>query len=105
MPERPVQLEQTVAEVAARRPNVVVAGEGSATVIGDRDALERSFENLLENAAVHGPPGGRIEISMKVTAERVEVAVSDEGPGFPPGAEAAAFERFWRGEDAAGRPG
>ena len=68
-------------------------------------ALTRSLENLLENAALHGPPGGRVEIAMNVVEDRVELAVSDEGEGFPSDAGLAVFERFWRGEEAAGRPG
>ncbi len=104
-PEQPVRLERTVAEVSAGNPNVVTRIEGSATVIGEPDALARSLENLLENAAVHGPVGGRVEISMRIFGGRVEVAVKDEGAGFPPGAEAAAFDRFWRAEEAAGRSG
>jgi signal transduction histidine kinase len=104
-PERPVRLERTVAEVSAGNPDVVTRIEGSATVIGEPDALARSLENLLENAAVHGPPGGRVEISMKIVDGRVEVAVKDEGAGFPPGAEEVAFERFWRAEEAVERTG
>jgi signal transduction histidine kinase len=104
-PERPLRLEETVAAVSAERPNVEVDISGSATVIGEPDALARSFENLLENAAVHGPPGGRIEISMKSLGDRVEVAVTDQGAGFPAGSEEAAFERFWRAEEAGGRSG
>ncbi len=104
-PDRPVRLERTVAEVSAGRPNVVAEIEGSATVIGEPDALARSFENLLENAALHGPAGGRIVISMKVVDGRAEVAVSDEGAGFPPGSEEVAFERFWRAEEAGERSG
>jgi len=104
-PERPVRLEQTVAEASAGRPNVVTRIEGSATVIAEPDALARSLENLLDNAAVHGPPGGRVEVSMKVLDGRAEVAVTDQGEGFAPGTEEAAFERFWRGEEAAERPG
>jgi signal transduction histidine kinase len=64
-PEQPVHLGRTVAEAGAGNPNVVTRIEGSATVIGEPGALARSLENLLENAAVHGPPGGRIEISTK----------------------------------------
>jgi two-component system sensor histidine kinase MprB len=104
-PEQPVRLERTVAEVSAGNPNVVTRIEGSATVIGEPGALARSLENLLENAAVHGPPDGRVEISMKIVGGRAEVAVRDEGAGFPPGTEEAAFERFWRAEEAAGRSG
>jgi two-component system OmpR family sensor kinase len=104
-PERAVQLERTIARVSEQRPDVVARIEGSATVFGEPDALERCFENLLENASLHGPLGGRVEISMKVMDGQVEVAISDEGAGFPPGAEEVAFERFWRAEEAAGRSG
>jgi signal transduction histidine kinase len=100
-----VRLERTVAEVSEGNPNVVTRIEGSATVIGEPGALARSLENLLENAAVHGPPGGRVEISMKVVGRRVEITVRDEGTGFPPGTEEVAFERFWRAKAAAGRSG
>jgi signal transduction histidine kinase len=104
-PERAVQLERTIARVSEQRADVVARIEGSATVIGEPDALERCFENLLENAAVHGPLGGRVEISMKVGKDWVEVAVSDEGPGFAPGSEEGAFERFWRADEARERAG
>jgi signal transduction histidine kinase len=104
-PERMVRLERTIAGASEGRPNVEARIEGTATVIGEPDALARCFENLLENATLHGPAGGRIEISMKVGEGWVEVAVSDEGPGFPLGAEEVAFERFWRAEEAAGRSG
>jgi signal transduction histidine kinase len=104
-PEQPVRLERAVAEASAGRPNVVTRIEAPATVIGEPGALARSLENLLENAVVHGPPGGRVEISMRTVDGRVELTVSDEGAGFPPGAEEVAFERFWRAEEAAGRSG
>ena len=104
-PRQPVRLEQIVIEASTGKPNVVARVEGSATVIGEPGALVRSLENLLDNAVVHGPPGGQVEIEMKVADDQVEVAVRDEGKGFPPGTETAAFERFWRAEEAAGRPG
>jgi two-component system OmpR family sensor kinase len=104
-PERAVQLERTIAEASEGRPNVEARIEGTATVIGEPDALVRCFENLLGNAKLHGPAGGQIEISMKVREGWVEVAVSDEGPGFPPGSEEAAFERFWRADEARERSG
>jgi len=104
-PERAVRLERTIAQVSEHRPNVDARIEGTATVIGEPDALARCFENLLENAAVHGPSGGRIEISMKVAKGKAEVAVSDEGAGFAPGSEEAAFERFWRADEARERDG
>jgi two-component system sensor histidine kinase MprB len=104
-PGRAVPLERTIAEVSAGRPNVVGRIDGTATVVGEPDALARSLENLVENAAVHGPAGGRIEIHMTVEDGVANVAVTDEGPGFSPDEEEVAFERFWRADDARGRAG
>jgi two-component system sensor histidine kinase MprB len=104
-PGRAVALEQTIAGVSAGRPDVAVRIDGTATVVGEPDALARSLENLVENAVVHGPAGGRIEIHMTVEDGVANVAVTDEGPGFSPEEEEVAFERFWRSEDARGRAG
>ncbi len=104
-PERPVRLERAIADASAGRPNVSTRLEADVAVVGDSAALTRSFENLLENAALHGPAGGRIEISMTVVDGQAAVVVSDEGGGFPPAAEEVAFERFWRAEEARDRSG
>ncbi|MDX6626027.1 MAG: two-component system, OmpR family, sensor kinase [Solirubrobacterales bacterium] len=104
-PERAVQLERTIAQVGAGRPNVDVRVEGGATVVGEPDALARLFENLLDNAALHGPADGRVEISIEVVNGEALVAVSDNGAGFPPGSEEVAFERFWRADEARERSG
>ncbi len=104
-PERAVRLEETLAALGAEHPDVALRVQGSATVVGEPDALARLFENLVENAAVHGPAGGRIEVAMEVADGTVQVVVSDEGSGFPAGAEEVAFERFWRAEEARERSG
>jgi two-component system sensor histidine kinase MprB len=104
-PGQPVRLDETITAVVEGRPNVVVHIAAPATVLGEPEALARSVENLLENAAVHGPDGGQVEISLDVVGGMAQVSVSDEGPGFPPGQEEVSFERFWRAEEAKDRPG
>jgi two-component system sensor histidine kinase MprB len=104
-PGQPVRLDETITALVDGRPNVAVRVAAPATVLGEPEALARSFENLLENAAVHGPEGGRVEISLDVSGGMARIAVSDEGPGFPPGEEETAFERFWRAEEAKDRAG
>ncbi len=104
-PGQPLRLGELVAAAAAGRENVVVRIEGEATVVGDADALARALANLLENATVHGPPSGRVEVALRVAGDRAELSVSDQGRGFPPGQEEAAFARFWRAEGANDRPG
>ena len=103
VPSEPVRLDRLVAQAAAERPSVRVGACVPATVLGDAEALRRSLENLLENARVHG--AGEVTVSLTVEAGVAVLAVADEGQGFAPADLAQAFERFWRGPDALGRPG
>jgi signal transduction histidine kinase len=72
------------------------------TVRGDRVALQRLVENLLENARRHGPGGGRVRLSVRGEDGQALVEVSDEGPGPAPGEAERTFERFWRAPGARG---
>jgi two-component system, OmpR family, sensor kinase len=74
-------------------------------VRGDEDALRRALDNLIDNALVHGPSGGTVEIALVGRDGHALLTVSDQGSGPDPGYRERLFERFWRGEDAAGRPG
>ena len=58
--------------------------------------IEQVFVNLLENAARYTPAGSQIAISAKTINNRVEIRVTDNGPGFPPGTESKVFEKFFR---------
>lgn len=51
----------------------------------DAVLMERVLANLLENAARHAPSGSVIRIGARRLDDRVEVAVSNAGPGFPSG--------------------
>ncbi len=100
----PVRLDELVRVTAARRPGVAVELDGPVTVLGEPDALARALDNLLDNAERHGPAGGEVRVVVAREGGEGRVAVTDEGPGFAPGTEEAAFGRFWRGPEA-GAPG
>lgn len=51
----------------------------------DAVLMERVLANLLDNAAKHAPADSAIRIAAGRRDERVEVAVSNAGPGFPGG--------------------
>jgi two-component system OmpR family sensor kinase len=80
---------------AAAGPDVDVS-TAPATVRGDRAALERALANLIENARRHGPPGGRVSVTVAERDGRALIAVEDAGPGVSPLDREHAFERFWR---------
>lgn len=65
---------------------------------GDRELLVQMLANLVENAIRHCPPGARIELSGSMHAERVELAVSDNGPGIPASEREKVFQRLYRVE-------
>ena len=69
---------------------------------GDRERLHQVFANLLDNAARHSPPGGTVLVRAERRDDHLLVAVADEGEGIPPAERDRVFERFTRGERAAG---
>jgi signal transduction histidine kinase len=104
-PERRIRLDLAIKELGEADPDLVIRVEGPATVVADPDALERSLRNLIENAALHGPAGGRVTIALTSSDGMASIAVTDEGAGFASGTEEVAFERFWRDESARDHPG
>lgn len=67
-------------------------------VDADYTLLDQVITNLLENAARHAPPGSAIRIGVREVGGRLEVAVSDEGPGIPVADREWVFEPFRSGD-------
>jgi two-component system sensor histidine kinase ChvG len=64
-------------------------------VLGEADAIESIFENLLDNALGFSPPDGTVSVTLRVTDETAVVDIEDEGPGVPPAALGRIFERYY----------
>jgi heavy metal sensor kinase len=67
-------------------------------VWGDRIRLEQALGNLVDNALRHGR--GSVRLSVAAADGFIELHVTDEGEGFPPGFRARAFERFTRSDES-----
>jgi signal transduction histidine kinase len=72
-------------------------------VRADPRRLEQALGNLLENALRHG--AHRILMRAEHSSGRLELHVSDDGPGFPPAFLEVAFERFTRADRPRTSPG
>ncbi|MDR0901735.1 MAG: HAMP domain-containing histidine kinase [Opitutaceae bacterium] len=85
------------------RSRAVENASGSALI--DPRSLRQLLLNLVSNAIAASPPGGCITLESSRTATGWRLAVTDEGPGLPPGMLGRVFERFTRHAPVPENPG
>ena len=93
----------------ARHEIVFEPSLGSLIGSWDRDRLERSIDNLVNNAVKFSPHDSRVVASVSEAgtgAKREAVlTITDQGLGIPENEREKIFERFGRGSNVAGVPG
>jgi signal transduction histidine kinase len=120
----PLNAADVVAQTAERfRTSAAAAGvdvvatvaDPTLTLTADRSAVDRILGNLVGNAiaALEGPTfatGGRRHVWIAArpvpatpAGDAVALEVTDDGPGFPPGAVGRVFERFYRADPSRAR--
>ena len=62
----------------------------------DPDRLTQVLRNLVRNAVAQTTRGDRISVLARAHENRLEISVSDTGPGIPPDELEQIFERFHR---------
>mgnify|MGYP003645143429 FL=1 len=77
-----------------------VEGSPDAVIDADPDLLRRVLENLLRNAGEAG--ASNVSVSTRVNADRIELHISDDGPGLAPRAAENLFIPFAGSARAAG---
>ncbi|QZT55912.1 sensor histidine kinase [Mycolicibacterium austroafricanum] len=68
---------------------------GDTVVMADSGLLERVLANVIDNALRYAPDGP-VRVTAGRVADRVLIAVADEGPGVARGAETELFAPFQR---------
>ncbi len=64
-------------------------------VIGEQTGLRNLVVNLIENALLYTPDGGKVKIQV-INNGRVTLRVQDTGAGIAPEERNKVFERFYR---------
>ena len=81
----------------AARANITLVDERAAAVaMADEDLLIQALVNLIDNALVHTPDGGRIAVGCTREPGRVRLWVQDTGRGIPADQQPHVFDRFHR---------
>ena len=66
----------------------------------DRERLQRTLDNLVNNSLAVMPEGGTLTLSAGEAGARLLLSVRDSGPGFSPRDLRHATEQFYRGDAA-----
>jgi len=67
--------------------------------------LQRAFDNVLQNALDHTPPGKSVHIDVQRGDEQIRLTVADEGPGVSDELLGQLFEPFFRADQSRGGKG
>jgi two-component system sensor histidine kinase KdpD len=107
---RPVGVDEVVAASLAGlgggRDRVIVdIPETLPEIQTDPALLERVVANLIENALIWSPGTEMVRVSAGEIAHRIDLRISDRGPGIPQGSRETVFQPFQRLGDSAGSEG
>ena len=105
-----VDATRAMVQADARRRRITISqvcGAGAAAVLGDNTRVKQILTNLLSNAVKYNTDGGRVHIATRaISAELVEIAVTDTGLGMTPEQMSQLFQPFNRlGREKSGQEG
>ena len=70
--------------------------DGFPAALADQNAFDRILTNLVDNALKYCPDGANIVVSARQLEDKLQVVVSDSGPGIDAKHLPRLFERFYR---------
>jgi signal transduction histidine kinase len=109
---RPMNLRETVQKVASDWRQVITNHRLNFTqditdtdlfIAGERAAMVRLANILLDNAVKYTPPGGSVEIKLHAQNGNAVFFVGDTGIGISDEDQPKIFERFYRADKARSR--
>ncbi|MBA2532968.1 MAG: two-component sensor histidine kinase [Nocardioidaceae bacterium] len=96
-------LDRVRTDAESRGVTLVSRVDPGLTVPGNPDQILVAVSNLVDNAVVYSPEGGRVAVMAGHARDRVTITVSDQGIGIPHDELDRIFERFYRVDPARAR--
>jgi signal transduction histidine kinase len=101
-------VREVVSGIAVGQDEVALRAQISEAlppVRGDAQRLRQVLANLVENAVKYSPSGESVDVLATASNGRVQVAVTDRGPGISAEDHGLIFEKFGRAKSGRGVPG
>jgi K+-sensing histidine kinase KdpD len=102
---RPLAMAEVVEQALDSHPSVaartVLGRADGVAALADPELTAQIVGNLFQNVARYAPEG-LVEVTAQRVGDRVELAVSDDGPGIPDSQREAVFEGVGRRESSRG---
>jgi signal transduction histidine kinase len=76
-----------------------------AEILGDQEALNQLFDNLLRNAVKYSPNANQVDVRVRSANHGVTVEIEDYGQGIDGDDLPKLFQRFFRARNAEGIEG
>lgn len=87
-------------EMLAARHQIITGEIAGCVLTADRPSIKQAIRIFVDNALKFTPEGGYITLSSREIHERLEITVSDDGPGIAKEDLEKIFDRFYRTESA-----
>ena len=106
----PVRFEELVQDIFADAQalaqsshlTVTLSRCDTAVVLGDGHRLRQMLLNVVDNAIKYNCLHGRVDMALVSEGARVELRITNTGPGISPEQLSRVFDRFFRGDPAHG---
>lgn len=101
----PVNLNQIAQEVTTDMVPTAIrkgldlgfeADTQSTIILGDSKRLKEMIYNLIDNAVLYTPAGGKVTVKVQREAGEIVLSIIDNGPGIPKAEREKVFDRFYR---------
>jgi len=89
-------IAELVPKAVSKKIELQLIAEQQASVKGDAALLGILVRNLADNAVRYSPNDSNVQIRIQSSAEVIELAVCDQGPGIPEEEQARIWDRFYR---------
>ena len=93
-------IDTSAIDASAKEISVVASGERGLEVLGNPEQVMVAVGNLVANAVAYSACGSSVLVSASGKSGTVDISVTDQGIGIPPGEIDRIFERFYRVDPA-----